>query len=146
MSSFDGAWRRQVSDLIALVQGSDLTHVEIEHGDFALRLEREALDLPASAAVAPASPLAVLEEAVAVVEEVRALRSPQVGTFYLSAEPHGEPFIHEGSVVEPGQVIGLIEAMKLINEVEAEAGGVVKRVLVQDGQPVEYGQPLFELE
>ena len=146
MSSFDGPWRRQVSDLIALVQGSDLTHVEIEHGDFALRLEREALDLPASAAVAPAVPLAVLEEAAAVVEELRALRSPQVGTFYLSAEPHGEPFIHKGSVVEPGQVIGLIEAMKLINEVEAEAGGVVRRVLVEDGQPVEYGQALFELE
>ena len=78
--------------------------------------------------------------------EAAYLRSPQVGTFYLSAEPHGEPFIHEGSAVEPGQVIGLIEAMKLINEVEAEAGGMVQRVLVDDGQPVEYGQPLFELE
>ena len=74
------------------------------------------------------------------------LRSPQVGTFYLSAEPHGEPFVREGSIVEPGQVIGLIEAMKLINEVEAEVGGVVRRVLVEDGQPVEYGQALFELE
>lgn len=140
MGSFDGAWRRQVADLIALVQGSDLTEIEIEHGTFALRIQRDALGAP----VAPAAP-AGLPEPTALAEP-SVLRSPQVGTFYLSAEPHGEPFVHEGSVVEPGQVIGLIEAMKLINEVEAEAGGVVRRILVEDGQPVEYGQPLFELE
>ncbi len=143
MARVDGAWRRQVADLIALVQNSDLTEIEIEHGAFALRIEREALVAPATVSAAPVS---VAEPAVAPSEEAVLLRSPQVGTFYISAEPQGEPFVREGSVVEPGQVIGLIEAMKLINEVEAEAGGVVRRVLVADGQPVEYGQPLFELE
>lgn len=141
MGSLDGAWRRQVAELIALVQGSDLTEVEIEHGSFALRLER---DLEAAGVTAAATPPVVAEPEAPTPEPVL-LRSPQVGTFYLSAEPHGEPFIHEGSVVEPGQVIGLIEAMKLINEVEAEAGGTVCRVLVRDGQPVEYGQALYEL-
>jgi acetyl-CoA carboxylase biotin carboxyl carrier protein len=142
MSCFDGAWRRQVADLIALVHASDLAELEIEHGSFALRIQRDAhtatVALAAAPPAAPPPPAAPTEPAV--------LRSPQVGTFYLSAEPHGEPFVREGSIVEPGQVIGLIEAMKLINEVEAEVGGVVRRVLVEDGQPVEYGQALFELE
>ena len=141
MSSCDGAWRRQVADLIALVQGSDLAELEIEHGSFALRIQRDAHAATVAPIAAPAAPPPLAEP-----KEPAVLRSPQVGTFYLSAEPHGEPFVREGSVVEPGQVIGLIEAMKLINEVEAEAGGVVRRVLVEDGQPVEYGQALFELE
>src|ERR671929_1590554 len=141
MGSFEGAWRRQVADLIALVHTSDLAELEIEHGSFALRIQRDAHAAAVAPIAAPAAPSPVAEPKAPAV-----LRSPQVGTFYLSAEPHGEPFVHEGSIVEPGQVIGLIEAMKLINEVEAEVGGVVRRVLVEDGQPVEYGQALFELE
>lgn len=142
--SLDSHWRRQVSDLIALTGGSDLAEIRIEHGDFALYLECDTLGALVAPVAVPAPAMA--QTATEAPHEANVLRSPQVGTFYLSAEPHGEPFIHEGSTVEEGQVIGLIEAMKLINEVEAEAGGVVKRVLVEDGQPVEYGQPLFELE
>jgi acetyl-CoA carboxylase biotin carboxyl carrier protein len=141
MTCFDGAWRRQVADLIALVHGSDLAELEIEHGSFALRIQRDTHAATVAPAATPTPP-----PPAAGLREPAMLRSPQVGTFYLSAEPHGEPFVHEGSIVEPGQVIGLIEAMKLINEVEAEVGGVVRRVLVEDGQPVEYGQALFELE
>lgn len=143
MGDAESVWRRQVSALIALVHNSDLSEIEIEHGAFALRLERG--DLVATAVPVAASAGTAIEES-AEAPAPTMLHSPQVGTFYLSAEPHGEPFIHEGSAVEPGQVIGLIEAMKLINEVEAEVGGIVRRVLVADGQPVEYGQPLFELE
>ena len=141
MTCFDGALRRQVADLIALVHSSDLAALEIEHGSFVLRIQRDVHATTVVPAAAPAAP-----PPAAGPKEPAVLRSPQVGTFYLSAEPHGEPFVREGSRVEPGQVIGLIEAMKLINEVEAEVGGVVRRVLVEDGQPVEYGQPLFELE
>ena len=130
-----------MADLIALVHGSDLAELEIEQGSFALRIQRDAHAATVAPAGAPAPP-----PPAAGPKEPAVLRSPQVGTFYLSAEPHGEPFVREGSIVEPGQVIGLIEAMKLINEVEAEVGGVVRRVLVEDGQPVEYGQALFELE
>jgi acetyl-CoA carboxylase biotin carboxyl carrier protein len=143
MGVLDGALRRQVADLIMLVQNSDLTEIDIEHGTFAVHIERDGgVVPPAQAPLSAPGP----DGDVDLVVEPNALRSPQVGTFYLSAEPKGEPFVHEGSVVEPGQVIGLIEAMKLIVEVEAEAGGVIRRVLVEDGQPVEYGQPLFELE
>src|ERR671932_2538365 len=141
MTCFDGAWRRQVADLIALVHASDLAELEIEHGSFVLRIQRDAHAATVAPAAPPAAPLPAAKPT-----EPAVLRSPQVGTFYLSAEPPGEPFVREGSIVEPGQVIGLIEAMKLINEVEAEVGGVVRRVLVEDGQPVEYGQALFELE
>ncbi len=142
MSLSDDGWRQQVSALIALMESSDLTELDIAHGSFALRLERDSQILVAApAATAEAAPR---EEETAAGSIV--LRSPQVGTFYVSAEPHGDPFVHEGSHVEPGQVIGLIEAMKLITEVEAESGGTVRRVLVEDGQAVEYGQPLFELE
>ena len=138
----DGAWRRQVSDLIAVLEGTDLSELVVEHGAFALRIERQLPDVttPIQASAVSA---AVLEEPTAIPT---LLRSPQVGTFYVSAEPKGEPFLHIGDTVEQGQVIGLIEAMKLISEVEAESAGVVRRVLVEDGQPVEYGQPLFELE
>ncbi len=135
-------WREQVSRLIALIRDSDLCEVTIEQGDFALHIERDLTAAPALIA-ALSSPTASDEVAAA---SPTYLRSPQVGTFYLSSEPQGEPFIHEGGAVEQGQVIGLIEAMKLIGEVEAEEGGTVRRVLVADGQPVEYGQPLFELE
>lgn len=139
----DGAWRRRVADLIRVVQDSDLSHLEIEHGAFSLRVERDLAPVPSSGvAPMPVSATPAMEAASGPVF----LRSPQVGTFYLSAEPQSEPFIHEGSVVELGQVIGLIEAMKLISEVEAETGGTVRRVLVEDGQPVEYGQPLYELD
>ncbi len=138
----DGAWRRRVSDLIAVLEGTDLSELVVEHGPFSLRIERQLPDVttPISASAVSAT---VLDE----VSPVPALlRSPQVGTFYVSAEPEGEPFLRVGDPVEQGQVIGLIEAMKLISEVEAESAGVVRRVLVEDGHPVEYGQPLFELE
>jgi acetyl-CoA carboxylase biotin carboxyl carrier protein len=142
MSLSDDGWRQQVSALIALMEGSDLTELDIVHGSFALRLERDSQLLVA----APAVTAAPAPQDVEAAAESILLRSPQVGTFYVSAEPHGEPFVHPGSHVEPGQVIGLIEAMKLITEVEAESGGTVRRALVDDGQAVEYGQPLFELE
>jgi len=135
-------WRGQVSRLIALVRESELCEVTIEQGGFALHIER---DLP------PAPALTIVSSSPIVADEAAPagptyLRSPQVGTFYLSSEPQGEPFIHEGGTVEQGQVIGLIEAMKLIGEVEAEEDGTVRRVLIADGQAVEYGQPLFEIE
>ncbi len=138
----DGPWRRRVSDLIAVLEGTDLSELVVEHGPFALRIERQLPDVT-TANQASAVSADVLDESIPIPA---LLRSPQVGTFYVSAEPKGEPFLHVGDPVEQGQVIGLIEAMKLISEVEAESAGIVRRVLVEDGHPVEYGQPLFELE
>lgn len=140
-NSPEPAWRAQVRALISLTRSSGLTELHISDGGFALHLEHD-LDLGAAQA-ATLTPLdAPLE--LAVVEAI-VIRAPQVGTVYLSAEPRGEPFVREGSVVELGQVVGLIEAMKLVGEIESEVSGVVARVLVSDGQAVEYGQPLYEL-
>ena len=71
------------------------------------------------------------------------ITSPIVGTFYRSPSPTAEPFVRVGSVVEPSSVVCIIEAMKLMNEIQAEVGGVVEKIFVENGQPVEYGQPLF---
>lgn len=139
--SLDAAWRRQITGLIAAVQESNIATLDLEHGPFAIHIERDIQE-----------PDLDLESLIAAIPDVTKppslpiLRSPQVGTFYVSAEPNGDPFLKEGDQVEQGQVIGLIEAMKLISEVEAEESGYVRRVLIVDGQPVEYGQPLFELE
>lgn len=134
-------WRTQVRALIDLTRSSGLTELHITDGGFALHLER-ALDLGVTQA-ATLTPLDAPLEAIVV--EALVIRAPQVGTVYLSSDPGGEPFVCEGSTVEPGQVVGLIEAMKLVGEIEADVGGVVTRVLVSDGQAVEYGQPLYEL-
>ncbi|MCK4237356.1 MAG: acetyl-CoA carboxylase biotin carboxyl carrier protein, partial [Candidatus Krumholzibacteria bacterium] len=72
--------------------------------------------------------------------------SPMVGTFYMASNPQAEPFVHEGKRVEIGEILCTIEAMKLMNEIESEMSGIVRKVLVKDAQPVEYGQPLFLVE
>ena len=78
-------------------------------------------------------------------DELHIIKSPIVGTFYAGASPGGEPFVKLGDSVEAGQVVCIIEAMKLMNEIEADIGGEVARILVENGQPVEYGKPLFAL-
>jgi acetyl-CoA carboxylase biotin carboxyl carrier protein len=94
-------------------------------------------DLPEEAALASAAPPA--DGAVVIA-------SPMVGTFYRAPKPGAPPFVEEGDPVAPGQVLCILEAMKLMNEVKAELEAVVRRIHATDGQPVEYGQPLFELE
>jgi acetyl-CoA carboxylase biotin carboxyl carrier protein len=107
--------------------------------------------LPA-AAVAPAPRLsppqgvpAVAEEAPAATESLLEIKSPMVGTFYASAEPGAKPYIAAGDRVKNGQIVCIIEAMKIMNEIESEFAGVVREVLVQNAQPVEYGQVLFRV-
>jgi len=140
-NSLEPGWRTQVRALISLTRSSGLTELHVTDGGFALHLRHD-LDLGV-ARMATLTPL----DAPLMVTTVEALviRAPQVGTVYLSSDPQGEPFVREGSVVEPGQVVGLIEAMKLVGEIESDIGGIVVRVLVSDGQAVEYGQPLYEL-
>src|SRR5262249_17678886 len=100
---------------------------------------QQAVALPAAAAPqqAPAAP------AKAPEPEGHLVRSPMVGTFYRAASPDGKPFVEVGQTVNAGDTLCIIEAMKLMNEIEADQGGVVKQILVENGQPVEYGQPLF---
>ncbi len=137
---------RKLKKLIDLVQESGIVELEITEGEERVRIvkggeaPREALyavpaPAPQPAALPPAAPPA--EEAAGHV-----VKSPMVGTFYRSATPGGAPFVQVGDNVEKGQTICIIEAMKLMNEIEADQAGVVKAILAENGQPVEYGEPL----
>jgi acetyl-CoA carboxylase biotin carboxyl carrier protein len=147
---------RKLKKLIDLVQESGIAELEITEGEEKVKIvkgggvsiSQEPLALqrppaaaaepraaPATAAAAPAEP--------AAGQEGHVLKAPMVGTFYRSASPDAKVFIEVGQTVKEGQTICIIEAMKLMNEIEADASGVVKAILVENGQPVEYGQPLF---
>ncbi|MGK5521517.1 acetyl-CoA carboxylase biotin carboxyl carrier protein [Micromonospora sp. URMC 107] len=134
--------RRQARHLVAELAGP-LRRVRLRSGDTVLEVEWHGA-APAGAAPAAASPAP--PPAVASPPNRYAVRSPIVGTFYRAPEPGAAPFVAVGDLVRPGQVIGIVEAMKLMNEVTADRGGRVAEVLAADGQPVEYDQPLLALD
>jgi acetyl-CoA carboxylase biotin carboxyl carrier protein len=144
---------RKLKKLIDLVQESGIAELEITEGEEKVRISRvgqtgqaAAVGMPQATAVpvAAAAPLAVAPagEAPAPVEG-HVVKSPMVGTFYRAASPGAKAFVEIGDRVESGATLCIIEAMKLLNEIEADQGGVVKEVYVENGQPVEYGEPLF---
>jgi acetyl-CoA carboxylase biotin carboxyl carrier protein len=139
--------------LAAVVTELGLTEIEVESAGTRLRVQRAG---PPTAPVvhavqAPlvgAAPKAAEPTVVADVASPAGLtvEAPMVGTFYRASSPTTEPFVREGDIVKEGQVLCIIEAMKLMNEIESKAAGRIVKVLVENGQPVEYGQPLFLLE
>jgi acetyl-CoA carboxylase biotin carboxyl carrier protein len=149
---------RKIKTLIDLVQESGIAELEITEGEEKVRISRHgsapvagmaapmmayAQAAPAAPAAAPAAPAA----APAPVEPTgHTLKSPMVGTFYRSPSPGAASFVEVGQTVTKGQTLCIIEAMKLLNEIESDTAGVVKAILVENGQPVEYGQPLFIIE
>ena len=146
---------RKLKTLIDLVQQSGIAELEITEGEEKVRISRgmpaaQPMAQPApvymtaaaprpEAAPAPAQPAAPAEPKGHVV------KSPMVGTFYRSSAPGAKPFVEVGQAVKAGDTVCIIEAMKLLNEIEADKDGVVKEVLVENGQPVEFGQPLVLL-
>jgi len=140
----------KIRKLIKLVQASDITEIEVEEGNQRVRISR---GMPAAVPViaAPVLPSVVdtAENRVVVeepsVDEASILTSPMVGTFYTASSPEVDPFVREGSRVKKGDTLCIIEAMKLMNAIEAEYDGVVRRILVENASPVEYGQPMFEI-
>jgi acetyl-CoA carboxylase biotin carboxyl carrier protein len=126
-----------------------LTEIEVEDGDRKIRVARNvasfhggsAAPAPAAAPAAPAPPAAATSEQAAPVA-ANALRSPMVGTAYLSGEPGAEPFIKVGDKVKKGQTLLIIEAMKVMNPIAAAADGTVQQILIENAQPVEFDQPL----
>ena len=137
----------RIRELIRLVQESGIGEVTIEEGETRVTVRRsdEAAAVPVGAA--GASPAGEVEQPVAPpVDGTIRIESPMVGTFYRAAEPGAEPFVQEGDPVAPGQTLCILEAMKLMNEVKADVEAVVRKVCVENAQPVEYGQLLFELE
>ena len=144
---------RKLKTLIDLVADSGIAELEVTEGEDRVRIAKfstaptaaaTTVSVPAASAIAANGTTAV---AAAVLEpEGHVVKSPMVGTFYRSPSPGAASFIELGQTVKPGDTLCIIEAMKLLNEVEAEVGGIVKQILVENGQPVEYGQPLFIIE
>ena len=146
-----------IKDLLDLIQAHDLAEFELEDGEFKLRVKRggphivthvmPAAPVAAPVVAAPAAPTAAPAAAAAPADDGGAqlaiVKSPIVGTFYRSAEPGAAPFVNVGDSVKKGQVLCIIEAMKLMNEIEAEHDGEVVKIYVENGQPVQYGDRLF---
>ena len=145
---------RKLKKLIDLVQESGIGEIEITEGEEKVRISRQlaappmlmanpgmhAMAMPGAAPAAPAAVPAPPEP------KGHALKSPMVGTFYRAPSPGAPSFVEVGQSVSKGQTLCIIEAMKLLNEIESDVAGTVKAILVENGQPVEYGQPLFLIE
>jgi len=145
---------RKLKKLIDLVQESGIAELEITEGEEKVKIVKgggvsvSAAPPAAAAAPAPAAeprPAAAAPPEPEPGQEGHVVKAPMVGTFYRSASPDAKVFVEVGQAVKEGDTICIIEAMKLMNEIEADASGVVKAILVENGQPVEYGQPLFIL-
>ncbi|MBL8510696.1 MAG: acetyl-CoA carboxylase biotin carboxyl carrier protein [Betaproteobacteria bacterium] len=146
---------RKIKTLIDLVQQSGIAELEITEGEEKVRITRPtapgayipmpmaptSVVLPHDLSAPPSAPAPVASEPAG-----HALKSPMVGTFYRSPSPGAPAFVEVGQTVNKGQTLCIVEAMKLLNEIESDASGVVKAILVENGQPVEYGQPLFLIE
>jgi len=145
---------RKLKKLIDLVEASGISELELTEDGEKVRISRNftsnapaqqyANYAPMPYAVAPQAPAGTVAEAVVpAVEEGHAVKSPMVGTFYRSPSPDTKSFVEVGDTVEIGDTLCIIEAMKLLNEIESDKAGVVKKILVDNGQAVEYGEPLF---
>jgi len=144
---------KEIRDLLELIDDTKgIEEFEMEQGDLRIRVrkatirsndsmppvEHAAVSGAISTAVAPA-------EKTAPAEELHLFKAPIVGTFYITPKPDAEPFVRPGDPVQRGMVVCIIEAMKLFNQIESDVDGKIIRVLVENGQPVEYGEPLFEI-
>lgn len=147
---------RKLKKLIDLVQESGIAELEITEGEEKVKIVKggavsvsaaPVMAMPAAAVPAAAAPAAggAAAEVPDAGQEGHVVKAPMVGTFYRSPSPDAKVFVEVGQAVKEGDTICIIEAMKLMNEIEADASGVVKAILVENGQPVEYGQPLFIL-
>jgi len=150
---------RKLKTLIDLVSDSNVSELEITEAEGKVRIVKGPVGAmvaaPIAAPVVAAAPIAgapiaaapaVLSEAEQAAASGHVVKSPMVGTYYSSSSPEAKPFVQIGSVVKEGETICIIEAMKILNEIEADKSGTITRILVDNGQAVEYGQPLFHIE
>ena len=154
--------QKELKELIEFLIEKDIAEFELERGDVKVRIKRaaepavlpapvvqvahvpQAAPVPPAPASATAPPPPAAREA-AVEEGLHLVKSPIVGTYYESPSPGSPPFVKVGDQIQEGQVLCIVEAMKLMNEIESDASGEIVKKLVQNGQPVEYGQPLFAI-
>lgn len=150
---------RKIKKLIELIQSTGVAEIEIREGEESVRITRETKTAQTVMMAAPAAPVAAAPaasaptpaetpkaEATATHDNKHSVKSPMVGTVYLSSTPTAKPFVEIGQTVKAGDVICLIEAMKMFNQIEADKSGVISARLVDNGTPVEYNQPLFVIE
>jgi acetyl-CoA carboxylase biotin carboxyl carrier protein len=160
---------KEIKELVQFLKEEEITEFELERGDVKLRIKRGAAEVsqgateriiavhPAAVPIAQATlatspmqgagaaPPSATQPASPPEEEFHIVRSPIVGTYYESPSPGSPPFVKPGDMVEAGQVLCIVEAMKLMNEIEADVGGEIVKSLVKNGQPIEYGQDLFAI-
>ncbi len=140
---------RKLKKLIDLVEGSGIAELEITEGEEKVRISRNnSANAPVTASVTPAAApatgtAAAVGEPGAGQVDGHVLKSPMVGTYYRAPTPGAKPFVEVGQTVNEGDTVCIIEAMKLLNEIEADRSGVIKAILVENGQPVEYGHALM---
>jgi acetyl-CoA carboxylase biotin carboxyl carrier protein len=148
---------RKVKKLIELLEESGIAEIEIKEGEESVRISRASQQPPMIQAPASQQPMAAApaaeapapapaESAEPAVPAGQTINSPMVGTFYRASSPEASPFVEVGSTVRQGDTLCIIEAMKMFNQIEAEVDGTIKSILVENGQPVEYDQPLFVIE
>jgi acetyl-CoA carboxylase biotin carboxyl carrier protein len=139
--------QKELKELIEFLIEKDIAEFELERGDVKVKIKRSGLTVPpgASAVVAPgaAPPAAPVEPAVE--ENLHIVKSPIVGTLYEAPSPGAPPFVKVGDMVEAGQVLCIVEAMKLLNEIESDVAGEIVKKMGTNGQPIEYGQELFAI-
>ena len=150
---------KEIKELIQFLKEEEITEFELERGDVKVRIKRGAPDVPAPERIitvhpAPAPPMQAPAagssattpvEAPPAEEVLHMVHSPIVGTYYESPSPGSPPFVKPGDIVEVGQVLCIVEAMKLMNEIEADVAGEIVKCLLKNGQPIEYGQELFAI-
>ncbi len=155
---------RQIKKLIEIVEESSINEIELKEGEESIRVSRNSSVAVAAAqpltqtqtyipqapvqlqTVQPSAPSADTQKSQDIDESGHILRSPMVGTFYRSPSPDAKPFVEEGQTVKVGDPLCIVEAMKMLNQITADTSGVVKKILVQNGDAVEFEQPLFIIE
>ncbi|MEE8254662.1 MAG: acetyl-CoA carboxylase biotin carboxyl carrier protein [Nitrosomonadaceae bacterium] len=144
---------RKLKKLIDLVEESSIAELEITEGEERVRISKSTAGTqshvtvpPSVASAAPASATIATTEAGERSPEGHVVKSPMVGTFYRASTPGSDPFVEVGQTVKVGDTLCIIEAMKLLNEIESDKDGTIKAILIENGQPVEYGESLFVIE
>ncbi len=144
---------RKIKKLIDLIQESDVAEIEIQEGEESVRISRNSSNTAPMVMAAPAMPAPIAAPAAQIEatptpanNTTNAVKSPMVGTFYRSSSPEAAPLAEVGQTVAEGDVICIIEAMKMFNQIESDRSGVIKAILVENGHPVEFDEPLIIIE
>lgn len=138
---------KKLKEFIKFMEDNDLNELEIEEEGKRIRLKKNSSEQPAVVSPAPSQvPAAAALEDGATTTNTLEIKSPMVGTFYTAPSPGAKPYVEIGSHIKSGDIVCIVEAMKLMNEIKAEVGGKVVQILVQSGEPIEFGQTLFTIE